>query len=229
MKISLAQINTTVGAFESNREKILAGIQKAKEQGASLVLFPELALAGYPPLDLLERQPFLDRALREEERIIAEMPAGIVAVFGNVAPRPRPPMHGRAVLNTGVVCRKGELIKRVTKTLLPTYDVFDEARYFESGGHAHGNVFMCKNERVGVSICEDIWNDDELDQRLYPVDPIEHVMESSPGVLINISASPWARGKFEVRRRIVGRAAKRYGVLTVYLNLIGANDGLIFD
>jgi NAD+ synthetase len=229
MKIALAQINTTVGAFDSNREKILAGIRRAKDQGAALVLFPELALAGYPPLDLLERDPFLERAKQEEERIVAEMPEGIVAIFGNVAKRPRPPLHGRAVLNTAVICKKGEMIKRVSKTLLPTYDVFDEARYFESGGHAHGNVFLCGEERVGVSICEDIWNDDDLDQRLYPIDPIEQVMESSPGVLINISASPWARGRWATRRSIVGRAAKRYGVLTIYVNLIGANDGLIFD
>jgi NAD+ synthetase len=229
MKIALSQINTTVGAFEQNREKILAGIRRAADQGAGLVLFPELALAGYPPLDLLERPAFLEGARAAEQRIIAEMPGGIVAIFGNVAERPRPPMHGRAVLNTAVVARKGELIKRVTKTLLPTYDVFDEARYFESGGHAHGNVIPCGAERVGVSICEDIWNDDGFDQRLYPVDPIDQLMESSPSVLINISASPWARGKWAVRRNIVGRAAKRHGVLTLYVNLVGANDGLIFD
>ncbi len=229
MKIALAQINTTVGAFEANRGKILAGIRRAVTDGADLVLFPELALTGYPPLDLLERPPFLDRAEQEEARIIAEMPAGIVAIFGNVARRPAPPTYGRSILNTAVVCRRGELIKRVSKTLLPTYDVFDEARYFESGGHAHGNVIAAGEGRVGISICEDVWNDEEWDQRLYPIDPIAQLMESSPEVLVNISASPWARGRRTLRRQIVARAAHRHGVLAVYLNLVGANDGLIFD
>jgi NAD+ synthase (glutamine-hydrolysing) len=227
MKVALAQINTTVGAFDANREKILAGIRRAKEQGAELVLFPELALVGYPPLDLLERAPFLDRAKVEEERIIAEMADGIVAIFGNVARRHQP--TGRGLLNTAVVCTKGKLIERIAKTLLPTYDVFDEARYFDSGGQAHGNIVTVGSTRIGVSICEDIWNDAALGQPLYAIDPIAQLMESTPDLHINISASPWARGRWEVRRGLVRRTAKRHGVLTIYLNLVGANDGLIFD
>lgn len=241
-RIALAQVNTIVGAFDHNREKILAGARRARDEGADIVLFPELVLTGYPPLDLLERPSFVERAMREEERIIDALPEGLMVIFGNLARRPVPPTYGRALMNTAVVCERGVLVARMVKTLLPTYDVFDEARHFESGGDAYKNVITCGATRIGVSICEDMWNDDDLwesedmwrdkspgQYRLYPVDPIAQVMESRPKVLINISASPWARGKRAVRRDIVSNAARKHRVLTCYCNAVGANDGLIFD
>lgn len=242
MKIALAQINTTAGAVRENVDLMLAAAAKAVEQGADLALFPELTIAGYPPLDLLERPTFLAACSEAEARFIREMPAGLTAVFGNVRRRPVPPTYGRALQNVAVLAKKGEALAHVAKSLLPTYDVFDEARYFEPAPADQPAVFEVAGTKIGITVCEDLWNDDELWQqedlwrdkspghhRLYDYDPVPKLAAAGAKVLVNISASPWARGKLPVRQKVLSHAAKRHGMWLAYVNLVGANDGLIFD
>ncbi|MCA9549602.1 MAG: NAD+ synthase [Myxococcales bacterium] len=242
MKIALVQINTTVGALDDNAALILDGARRAREAGADLALFPELALPGYPPQDLLERPPFIDACARAEASLVEQLPEGLVAVFGNIRPRPVPPTCGRALQNVAVVARRGQVLHHVVKALLPTYDVFDEARYFEPADEGEAVVVELAGKRVGISICEDIWNDDELWQsedlwrdkspghhRLYDHDPVLALAEKDMEVLVNISASPWAQGKLSVRKKVLAHAARRHGVWVAYVNLLGANDGLVFD
>jgi NAD+ synthase (glutamine-hydrolysing) len=242
MKIALVQLNTTVGALRDNAALILDGARRARAAGADLAVFPELALPGYPPLDLLERPSFVEACARAEAELVAELPAGLVAIFGNIRPRPVPPTYGRALQNVAVVASRGQTHRHVVKALLPTYDVFDEARYFEPADEADGVVLELAGRKVGVTICEDLWNDDLLWQsedlwrdkspghhRLYDHDPVLALAAQGAEVLVNISASPWAQGKLTVRRKVLTHAARRHGAWVAYVNLVGANDGLIFD
>ncbi len=243
VKLALCQINTTVADFEGNRRRILDFAADARARGARLAVFPELAVPGYPPLDLLERPTFVEEAARSEAAIVEQLPEGLTAVFGNVRRRPTPPLKGRALQNIAVVAERGRRILQVVKTLIPTYDVFDEARYFEPRRDDHSVAFDVDGRRVAVTICEDIWNDKDLWQnhdlwrdkapgsyRLYSRDPVLEVMRSdNPDVIVNLSASPWASGKEQVRRRILQHLARRHQVLMAYCNLVGGNDGLLFD
>ena len=242
MKIALVQINTTVGALEDNAALVLDGARRARAAGADLAVFPELALPGYPPQDLLERPPFVDACARAEAALVASLPEGLTVVFGNIRPRPVPPTYGRALQNVAVVATRGAVQAHVVKALLPTYDVFDEARYFEPADEGDAAVLEIAGRRVGVTICEDLWNDDELWQsedlwrdkspghhRLYDHDPVLALAAQGVELLVNVSASPWAQGKLSVRRKVLEHAARRHGVWVAYVNLVGANDGLIFD
>ena len=166
MKVGIVQINTTVGDLVGNEQKLLAGVARAAEQGAKLVVAPELCVPGYPPLDLLERPSFVDACERAEARIVEAIPEGVTVVFGNVRRRPIPPTYGRALQNVAVVATKGRVIRHVVKTLLPTYDVFDEARFFEPRRDSEPNIVEVEGQRVGVTVCEDMWNDDELWKRV---------------------------------------------------------------
>lgn len=242
MKIALIQINTTPGAVEANTDLILEGARRARTLGADLALFPELSIPGYPPMDLLERPLFLQACAMAEARLVAELPEGITVLVGNVRPRPVPPTHGRALQNAAVLARRGEVLGHVAKSLIPTYDVFDEARYFEAAPAEQTAVFEVAGRKVGVTICEDLWNDDELwkqedlwrdkkpgHHRLYNRDPVPGLAAAGAEVLLNISASPWAQGKLPVRQKVLRHAAQRHGLWVAYVNLVGANDGLIFD
>jgi len=243
MRLALVQINATVGDFEGNRRLIVEGARRAHEAGARLAVFPELALTGYPPLDLLERSPFVEAAAKSEAQIVDAIPEGLTVVFGTVRRRPTPPVAGRALENIAVVAERGRVRLRVTKTLIPTYDVFDEARYFEPKTAKDASTFEVEGVRVGVTICEDLWNDDDLwenhdlwrdkapgSYRLYDRDPVKELVErAQPDLLVNISASPWARGKETARRSILEHVARKYGVAVAYTNLVGGNDGLLFD
>mgnify|MGYP001106402835 CR=1 FL=1 len=240
MKIALCQINTTVGDFPGNVARLLAQAEEAVSRGARIAVYPELTLPGYPPLDLLERPAFLEAAAAAESEVIARLPAGLTAVFGNVRRRPIPPVVGRALQNTAVVARRGELVARGCKALLPTYDVFDEARYFEPGDPV---CFEEAGRTVAVTICEDIWNDDDLwsshdlwrdkvvgNHRLYGRDPVTEVVSAHrPSLMLNLSASPWSMGKLPVRRQVLRHLSRKHGVWFAYANLVGANDGLVFD
>ncbi|MBK6687454.1 MAG: NAD+ synthase [Deltaproteobacteria bacterium] len=239
MKIALCQIDTTVGALEANAERVRAAAEKAKAAGAELALFPELTLPGYPPLDLLERPSFLAACQRVEAELVAQLPAGLTVIFGNIAPRDGTVHYGRALTNAAVVAQRGKVLGRVAKTLLPTYDVFDEGRYFEPS-RSTPKLYDIGGMKVGVTICEDGWNDqdfwtketvvgDKSNALLYAHDPVATLARIGAEMIVNLSASPWSPPHVTIRQRMLAHAAKRHRVFVAYTNLVGANDGLIFD
>jgi NAD+ synthase (glutamine-hydrolysing) len=221
MKIGIAQLNTTVGDLEGNRQLILSSYRRLVSRGASWVVFPELCLCGYPPMDLLHKRRFLDDCLESLERIAAE--STVPLVIGVPLLRQG---TGNAVSNAAVVCAQGKVIASVAKRLLPTYDVFDELRYFEPGSEACCVSFG--GVRVGLTICEDIWNDGRKEGR-YRDDPVADLIPHHPDVLFNLSASPWHVGKDHARMEHVRDAARKLGCPVVYCNAIGGNDELVFD
>lgn len=230
-------MNATVGDLAGNAELIERDLRWADTQQADVALFPELALPGYPPVDLLERSPFLNALRQAEDRLVARIPPGLTAVFGTVC-RESLPDAGPILRNAAVVARDGRVQQRISKTLLPTYDVFDEARYFEPAEPEQDPTFLVGETRVGVTLCEDIWNVDfssagrNVDGRgrRYRRDPVAELMaKQAPKVVFNLSASPWSLGKEAVRLQIAQAISRRHGVVTVYCNMIGGNDGLLFD
>ncbi|HKY62609.1 MAG TPA: NAD+ synthase [bacterium] len=225
MKVALAQINTTVGDFEGNLKKVLEGMRRAKAKGADLAVFPELTLCGYPPKDLLDRPDFIEanfRALRDATRQVNE----VAAILGFVDHRDSP--RGKSLANAAALISRRRILGVKHKTLLPTYDVFDEGRYFQPG--AESPVFSYHDLQIGISICEDIWNDRAYWVRdLYTVDPVMEQAQAGAELLINISASPYSRGKETTRRQLLQRQTLRYRVPLVYVNLVGGNDDLVFD
>jgi len=225
MKVALSQINPTVGAFEDNLAMILDAIGNARRHGVDLVVFPELAVTGYPPLDLLERKAFINRAKDMLDRIRSAS-AGIGVIVG--FPLPNPAMEGKPLFNAAAVIWDGQVLGVHRKVLLPTYDVFDESRYFEPGPEPV--VFDTPVGRLGVTICEDIWNDRRIGgRRLYHNDPMEAIGRAGIDMVINISASPFEQGKIETRLSLAADVALQYKVPVIYVNQVGGNDGLIFD
>lgn len=225
MKIALAQINTHIGDLKKNAGKILDFSEKARCMGAELVLFPELALTGYPPKDLLEKNHFL-RANQKAIEELARKIQGIDALVGFAEPNPE--KTGKPVYNAAAFLSGGKIDSVYRKNLLPTYDVFDEGRYFEEGKETR--VLKRGGEALGVSICEDIWNDEHfLGRKLYPFDPIENQVKAGAQVLLNLSASPYHMGKEKLRLTLLSETARRHGKPLLYLNLVGGNDDLIFD
>ncbi|HEY9842190.1 MAG TPA: NAD+ synthase [Candidatus Obscuribacterales bacterium] len=225
MKIALAQINTTVGALKENTRKIIAGIEQARAAGADLVLFPEMTIPGYPPLDLLDSSSFVDANLACLQEVIAAC-TGITAIVGFVdRNRTR---QGKQLHNAAAVISDGRLVSTHYKMLLPTYDVFDEDRYFEPADQ----VFPVQigDKRVGVTICEDLWNDSDFwSRRLYLRDPVAELHSQGMEMLICISASPFHVRKPQLRMDMIQALCRKYKVPTIYLNLVGGNDSLIFD
>jgi NAD+ synthetase len=228
MRIALAQMNPTVGDIPGNGRKIVELIERAAREGAGLVVFPELAITGYPPKDLLLKRQFIDDNLAELERIAARV-KGIEAVVG-YAERNAAPI-GRPLYNAVALLRDGKVVSRHFKTLLPTYDVFDESRYFEPGPPAQrGNIVTVGGRQMGLSICEDLWNDERLiPRRLYHQNPITDLAAAGAQVMLNISASPFVVGKHAFRVDLLGGQAKQVGRPLVYVNQVGGNDELIFD
>ena len=225
MKIGLLQLNSTIGDFAANRRKLLAGYEKACTAGAEFVIAPELFLCGYPPRDLLLRADFIDANLA----VLAETAGSIGAIplcVGYVDKNSDRP--GRALRNAAAVLQNGKILWRAHKSLLPTYDVFDEDRYFEP---AKSIVpFEFKGRKLGITICEDIWNDQDFwPERLYRRDPIKELIAQGAEVIINISASPWHDGKEHIRLEMLQRVARDERVPLAQVNLVGANDELIFD
>jgi NAD+ synthetase len=225
LKIAVAQIDTTVGDFAGNSRKILELGGRAEGEGADLVLFPELAVCGYPPRDLVERREFVAKSERAAAGI-AGASGRALWLYGSLeANRKRP---GRRVFNTAVAARNGRIVARYHKRLLPTYDVFDEGRYIEPGSKPL--ILKVSGRRVGVTICEDIWNDKTFWKHpLYPTDPVRDIGSDRLDIHVNISASPWTRGKARLRERMMGRIARQTGVALVSCNLVGGNDSLVFD
>ena len=225
LKIGLLQLNSTVGDFTANRQKLLAGYEKACASGAGFVVAPELFLCGYPPRDLLLRADFIEAnlaSLAETAKNIGTVPLCVGYVDKN------PDRPGRALRNAATILRKGKIIWRTHKSLLPTYDVFDEERYFEPAKNIM--PFEFNGRKFGITICEDIWNDQDFwPERLYRRDPVKELIAQGAEAIINISASPWHKGKECVRLEMLQRVARDERVPLAYVNLIGANDELIFD
>ncbi len=225
MKIALAQINTTVGDIEGNGEKIHEAIGKAKDQKADLVVFSEMTITSYPPRDLLEKDSFIEENLRKLDEI-ADWTHGIGVICG-FADR-NLTGTGKNLFNAAAFLHEGRIVSRQYKSLLPTYDVFDEARYFEPASERE--ILRFKEKAVAVSICEDVWNDKDFwKRRLYPIDPAEELMRKGGEVLINISASPYSTGKLSLRQKMLCKIARKYKRPFIYVNQVGGNDELLFD
>src|SRR3954470_9523441 len=228
MRIALAQINPTVGDIAGNVAKHIDFITRAKAGGANLVVFPELSVTGYPPKDLLLKHQFVDDNLRGVQTIASRV-SGIDAIVGYAEKNAQP--IGRPLHNAVAVLRDGKIVSRHFKKLLPTYDVFDESRYFEPGPKdEHENLVRIGDMTIGQSICEDLWNDEQMiARRLYHQNPISDLIAAGAEVLVNCSASPFVVGKHAFRLELFGAQAKRFGKPIVYVNQVGGNDELVFD
>ncbi len=225
MKIALAQINTTVGDFEGNTAKILEYAKRAAGGGADLVVFPEMAVCGYPPRDLVERPEFIQRSESELERLSRLLP-DIPAVIGYV--RRSQVQLGKPASNAAAIVYRGKVLLDYVKILLPFYDVFDESRYFEPGTSV--GIYDLEGLRIGVTICEDIWNDKNFwRKRLYPRDPVEEISKADAKLLLNIASSPYSTEKIQLRHDMLRTIAFEHHLPVAYVTHVGGNDQLILD
>jgi NAD+ synthase (glutamine-hydrolysing) len=225
VKIALGQINPTVGDFSGNAAKMIAFSERARASGAGLILFPELAVCGYPPRDLVERPSFVTRNRETLERIAAET-RGIAVICGLVTPANAE--TGKSVMNSAALLKDGAIAFIQSKMLLPTYDVFDEMRNFAP---AKGqSLFPFSGKQMALTICEDAWNDKLFwNKRLYTVDPVEALVQAGGNFVLNISASPFWMGKRELRREMLATIARQDNVPVAMVNQVGGNDNLVFD
>jgi len=229
MKITLAQVNPVVGDMEGNLEILLRVLESLPQGSTDLVVLPELFLTGYPPMDLLEREWFIrkvDKAVMEVRRLsLSRKDLGILVG----CPLSTGMDTGKGLFNSALLVEKGEILAQTDKCLLPTYDVFDEARYFTSASSSR--PFPFRGKMIGVTICEDAWNTPELWPRGggYTRDPVQELVHQGAEMIINISASPFSRGKLALRRKLLGFHAEGKQVPFIYLNQVGGNDELIFD
>jgi NAD+ synthetase len=226
MKIAIAQIDPKVGDIAANSAKIEEFARRAQAAGADLAVFPELALTGYPPLDLVERKEFIDFNLKELGRL-AGLKLRTALAVGYVDRNPAG--KGKALLNSVALLHGGKVLARRAKSLLPTYDIFDEARYFEPASDNRPVKFM--GELLGLTVCEDIWAETALlpSRLLYRNNPVKGLCAARASIVVNISASPFYRGKGARRRAILSGIARRMKAPIIYVNQAGANDELIFD
>lgn len=225
MRVTIGQINTTNGDFEGNTERILRAIEQAKRDRSDMVVLPEVAVQGYMSFDWFLDRDVARSALAPLDRII-EATEGLTAVIGTV--RPSDPGSGRRLYNSAAVIRNKKLIGFADKTLLPEYDVFDDPRYFEPS-HVR-RLFDFDKTRLGVAVCEDFWNDKTYwKERLYTHDPADELIQMGANVLVSINASPFNKGKMGMRCSMVTHRAKAANLPIVFVNLVGANDGIIFD
>src|SRR5215510_3895881 len=226
MKIALLQVNPTVGDLSGNAALILDALRRAADAGADLAVTPELALVGYLPRDLLLSAGFVRKSwgvLETLARDATSLPPVLVGL-----PEPNTSDEGRPLYNCAALLRAGRIDQRFRKSLLPTYDVFDEDRYFEP---FHGaQTLDIGGRRLGITICEDVWNDrDFWKRRRYHHDPVEELVRAGAEAIINLSASPFTVGKHAKREKMLGSMAAKYGVPIVYVNQYGGNDDLVFD
>jgi NAD+ synthetase len=224
MRVGFAQINTTVGDIKPNAEKILAAYREASRQGAQLVITPELALTGYPPQDLVFKSGFVPQTL-EQLRILHQEIGTVPLLVGYVDSNPK--KIGKPFVNSCAVLERERPIRKIFKTLLPTYDVFDEARYFEPADDQQPIELL--GQKVGITICEDIWTDKYLRHDLYHCDPVERLVGQGASVILNLSSSPFSVGKPALRRAMVTELALQHRIPFFYCNAVGGNDELIFD
>ena len=225
MKVTIAQMNPMVGDIKGNMKKMEDVLSKTS---SDLIIFPELYITGYPPRDLLERREFIKKVQKanHEVTLLSEKYPERGILFGTVLPNKNE--YGKGLYNSAVLVYNGKILIEEHKSLLPTYDVFDEARYFDPSSEISTVSF--KNEILGISICEDAWNDPDLWlKRNYRIDPIEILVKKGATLLINISASPFSMGKDEIRYRIIRNHALKHKKRFIFVNQVGGNDELIFD
>ena len=218
MRIGIAQINPTVGDLRGNFEKIRAAYERLAAAGAELVLAPELATTGYPPQDLVFKSRFVPQNLESLERL-RECIGAVPLLVGYVD---RNSGRGKPFFNAAALLERGQPIRKSFKTLLPTYDVFDEDRYFEPG--SGGEVFNIAGRQVGVTICEDIWTQNYLPRALYDTELVQSLVNKGADLIVNLSASPFSLGKLSVRREMVATLARTHQRPIVYCNAVGGND-----
>jgi NAD+ synthase (glutamine-hydrolysing) len=225
MRVTIGQINTINGDFEGNTASIIRGIEQAKQENSNLVVFPETCIQGYTSLDwFLDRD--VQRCALEPLQKIVDATQGITAIVGTV--RPSDQTTGRRLFNSAAVIRNQQLLGFSDKTLLPEYDVFDDPRYFQPSPERH--LFVLKEEKLGVAVCEDFWNDKTFwRERLYSNDPADELIELGAEVLVSINASPFNKGKMGQRCAMVSHRAMTAKIPIVFVNLVGGNDGVIFD
>lgn len=229
MRVALAQMNPLLGDFQGNSEKILEMSRRAVERRADIVLFPEASLFGYHPMDLLERPSIVEEQLKVLSSLVKKLPKDIAVVFGAFTKNPK--RQGKPFFNTALVAHKGKIIFSCNKELLPTYDVFDDARYIEPGDMAK-NIFKFKGKKILLTICEDIWAWPQKGsdvETYYPKNPIKKIRPKSVDLILNLSASPFYGAKFPMRKYVVTSTAKYLKAPMVYVNMVGGQDELIFD
>ena len=226
MRVALLQIDPTAGDIGGNSDRIAGAARRARELGADLAVTPELALMGYLPRDLLMNRGFVRRSTEELGSLARQLREGPPLLVGIATPNPAD--IGRPLFNSAVLLQGGEVGQHFHKTLLPTYDVFDEDRYFEPA--AEPCILEFRGRRLGISICEDVWNDrDFWHRRRYHQDPIEVLTQRGAQAILNLSASPFTVGKQLLRESMLGQMAAKYRIPVVIINQVGANDDLIFD
>src|SRR3954465_13025799 len=225
MRVTIANINTTNGDYEGNVARILSAIEQAREERSDLVVFPEVTIQGYTSFDWFLAPDVVRSALEPLDRIIAAT-EGLTAIVGTVRPNDQP--TGRKLYNSAAVIRDCHLLGFADKTLLPEYDVFDDPRYFEPARERH--LFNLNETKLGIAVCEDFWNDKTFwKQRLYPNDPAQELIEIGATLLVSINASPFNKGKPRKRCDMVSHRARMANLPIVFVNLVGGNDGIIFD
>jgi NAD+ synthase (glutamine-hydrolysing) len=229
MKITVAQLNYHIGNFTRNRDLICETIKKAKAEGSDIIIFSELCIPGYPPLDLLDRLDFIENCNTTVYEIAKEC-TGIAAIVGS--PTLNKNHEGKKLFNSALVLMDGKIVFSANKALLPTYDIFDEYRYFEP--EKNFSLFSFRDLKFAITVCEDLWDEQPFDNefeksRLYTVSPMEELAKHNPDIIINISASPFSYSKIEARENIFRAKAKKYSIPVISVNQTGANTELIFD
>lgn len=229
MKITLAQLNYHIGNFKNNTYKIINAINKAKNEGSELIVFSELSVTGYTPHDLLEQKDFVEEAIKNAE-LIASHCTDIAAIIGCPTINQNP--EGKKLFNSALFLQNGKIEKIINKTLLPTYDIFDEYRYFEPNDIFE--VIELNGEKIALTICEDLWDKQEIQlnfsrQKLYKTTPMDELIKLEPELIINIAGSPFSYNQKDMRKNILKRNAKKYNLPLIYVNQTGAQTELIFD
>jgi NAD+ synthase (glutamine-hydrolysing) len=225
MRVTIGQINTTNGDIAGNVARIIKAIEQAQRDASDLIVFPEITVQGYTSFDWFLDPDVVRSSLEPLDEIIRAT-QGLTAIVGTIRPNDQP--TGRKVYNSAAIIRDGRLIGFADKTLLPEYDVFDDPRFFEPGRQPH--LFNLEEKKLGVAICEDFWNDKTFwKQRLYPNDPAQELIELGAQLLVSINASPFNKGKMGVRCEMVSHRARTANLPIVFVNLVGGNDGVIFD
>jgi NAD+ synthase (glutamine-hydrolysing) len=230
MKIALAQLNYHIGDFEGNLDKITRAVAEADAKGADLVVFSELSICGYPPLDLLEREAFISKSSEYIRKLAVSINPETGVLVGG--PEYNPNKKGKLLFNAAFFLYGGKVQQIFRKSLLPTYDIFDESRYFEP--NKKFEILRFREKRIAVSICEDLWDEQPFENnfsrsRLYTTNPLEELYSQDPDLVINLAASPFAHRKMEVKQSIFTGKAARYGLAILYCNQVGAQTELIFE